>query len=69
MEDTIGQRLKRARADLGLTQSQVATLINVKQQSYASYETDAHKPSLEILAELSKILDVTTDYLLGLALI
>ena len=67
--ETLGQRLSQSRRDLGLTQRKIAALLNIKQQSYASYETDAHKPSLEILAELSKILEVTTDYLLGLALI
>ena len=61
------QRLKELRQDSGMTQQQLASLLNIKQQSYARYEYGTGEPSLQTLIELAKIFKVTTDYLLGLS--
>lgn len=60
------QRLKAARKAKSLTQTQMAELLNVKQQSYARYESGKGEPSLETFAEICKLLDEAPAYLLGL---
>lgn len=59
------QRLKELRLERGLTQQQIAALLNIKQQSYIRYEYGTGEPSLSTLINLAHIFGVTTDYLLG----
>lgn len=49
-----------------MTQQQVASLLNLKQQSYIRYEYGTGEPSLNTLIALVKIFGVTSDYLLGI---
>lgn len=57
-------RLKIAREKEGLSQSDMANLLNISRQGYNHYETGKRIPTLEMLNRISKILHVTTDYLL-----
>lgn len=59
-------RLKELRLEKGYTQQQIAQMLNIKQQSYIRYEYGTGEPSLDTLAKLATIYEVTTDYLLGL---
>ncbi len=60
-----GDRIFKARQQLGLSQMQVAETLDVTQQTYAGWErrTTALKP--EHIASLADILHVSSDYLLG----
>lgn len=60
------ERLKELRKVSGYTQQQIAEKLNVRQQSYMRYENGTGEPNLETVAAISKIFDVTVDYLLGL---
>ena len=60
------QRLKELRIEHGMTQQKLASLLNIKQQSYIRYEYGTGEPSLDTLIKLAELLDVTTDYLLGI---
>ena len=60
------QRLKDLRKEKGLSQQQFAEYLNIKQQSYARYEADTSEPSYDMLVEIAKFFEVSTDYLLGL---
>lgn len=60
------ERLKELRKASGYTQQQIAEKLNVRQQSYMRYENGTGEPNLETVAAISKIFEVTTDYLLGL---
>lgn len=61
------QRLKELRLEKGMTQQQIASLLNIKQQSYTRYEYGTGEPSLQTLIKLAEIFEVSTDYLLGIS--
>ena len=61
------QRLKELRLEKGMTQQQIASLLNIRQQSYIRYEYGTGEPSLQTLIKLAEIFAVSTDYLLGIS--
>ena len=61
------QRLKELRLENGMTQQQIASLLNIRQQSYTRYEYGTGEPSLQTLIKLADIFAVSTDYLLGIS--
>ncbi len=62
----LAERLKKARERLNLTQSTVASELGVEIGTLSGYERGYRKPSPEAIAKLSKIYQVSTDYLLGI---
>jgi len=60
------QRLKDSREDKDKTQSQIAEVLNMKQQQYARYEIGARELPLKHLATLCKYYNLSADYILGL---
>ena len=63
---TFAARLKETRKNKGLTQVQIATDLGMSQSGYISYEMARREPSLPTLAKIAKILETSTDWLLGL---
>lgn len=61
MKDQL-QALRKAK---GLTQSDIAQIIDVKLSTYQKYERDAVSPSYDTLLRIADFYGVTTDYLLG----
>lgn len=59
-------RLKEIRKDAGLSQAEVAGEAGITASAYANYEQGLREPSLEVLAKICSVLDVSADYLLGL---
>lgn len=59
-----GDILKELREDKGLTQEDLATLMNIGRTSITSYETNSSQPSIETLIKLADYFNVSTDYLL-----
>ncbi|MBS5934895.1 MAG: helix-turn-helix transcriptional regulator [Clostridiales bacterium] len=60
-----GERLKELREDQGMTQSDLANMLNISRASISGYETEANDPSIDILIKLADIFNVSLDYLLG----
>ncbi len=58
--------LKLARIKKKLSQSGLAELIGIKEYSISRYETGLQYPTIETLLKLSRTLDVSVDYLLGI---
>lgn len=58
-------RLKELRKQKNLTQQQVANQIGLKITSYNLYENEKRELPKEILIELAKLYNVSTDYVLG----
>lgn len=58
-------RLKEKRKNKGYTQEQISKLLDIGQSAYAKWENGRTEPTLENIVKLSKILDTTTDELLG----
>ncbi|MCL4495092.1 MAG: helix-turn-helix domain-containing protein [Firmicutes bacterium] len=63
---TLGQRLRQARLQKGLTQAEVAQHLGVTQHSVSAYESDRIQLSAEKLTKMAQLLDVSVDYLLGM---
>ena len=64
---TFQQRLRLARKNKKLTIEQVAEKIGVAKSTYANYELSNREPNLSTVQALSKVLDVSVDYLLGIS--
>lgn len=67
MKIILGKRLKELRESKGLTQKQVAQLLNLHSVTYLHYEKSQREPPLQVLAEMAKFFEVSTDFLLGLS--
>lgn len=63
--ETFGQRFQRLRKAKGLTQEDIANKINISAQAVSKWENDLTSPDISVLAELSDMLGVTLDELLG----
>ena len=61
------ERIKEQRKKLRYTQRQLADKINVSPQVISNWERGYTEPSSEDIKKLSAILDVSSDYLLGLS--
>ena len=61
----LGNRLKKLRLEKKLTQLQVAKQVNISEARYNLYENNRRQPDYNLLKDLAKVLDTTTDYLLG----
>ena len=59
------EKLKVLRKKKGLTQQEVAELLNVERVTYTKWENGKNKPNYEKLSMLVCIFDVSLDYLLG----
>ena len=65
MTNRFGQRLKRIRKEVGVSQAYVADHIGVSVQSVSNWECDNTMPDISQIVPLAAILSVSTDYLLG----
>ena len=65
----IYKRLRDLREDNGLTQKDVALILNMKYQQYQRYETGEREVPLHVLIKLADFYNVTLDYLTGRELI
>ena len=63
---SMGERIAKQRKLKKLTQEQLAKLLNVKREIISYYEKDLRCPKINDIIELSKILNVSADYLLCL---
>lgn len=61
-----GQRLKELRMEKGLTQTELAKVLNTTQKSISKYENEYLDVSTETIIKICKYFDVSADYLLGL---
>lgn len=59
-----GERLKELRESQGMTQSNLAILLNVSRQSVGGYENDGVEPGIDIIVKIADIFNVSTDFLL-----
>ena len=59
------ERLKELRLKKGLTQTELANMLNISQKSYSHWETQKTEPSFENLIKLADLLEVSLDWLFG----
>ena len=61
-----GERLRQLRKQKNLTQKQLASFVGVKNSIISFYEVGERMPSPEMIVKLATVLNVSTDYLLGM---
>ena len=59
-------RLKDLREDADITQKEIASYLNIKQNTYSQYENGQRQLPIDALISLAKFYDTSTDYILGL---
>ena len=64
--DSLGTRMRQVRREADLTQKEIADMLGIKRNTYTHYEINASSPPVDTLRDFAKIMDVSTDYLLGL---
>jgi transcriptional regulator with XRE-family HTH domain len=64
--DGFGTRLATLRKTAGYTQQQLADEIGVSRRMVAYYETESEHPPANLLVDLARVLNTSTDDLLGL---
>ncbi len=62
---SIGKTIKLYRKDKNLTQNELAELIGVSTQAVSKWETDVGLPDISQIVPLARVLEVSTDKLLG----
>ena len=61
-----GESLRQLRKQKNLTQKQLASFVGVKNSIISFYEVGERMPSPEMIVKLATVLNVSTDYLLGM---
>lgn len=61
----ISEVLKNLRITNNVTQSELATVLNVSRGAIAMWETGKRNPDNEMIVKIANFFEVSTDYLLG----
>ncbi|SHM84341.1 DNA-binding transcriptional regulator, XRE-family HTH domain [Bacillus sp. bc15] len=62
-----GQRLKALRLEKGMTQQQLADVLEIEKSNISRFESGKQSPSSENKVKMAKIFNVSVDYMLGLS--
>lgn len=62
----IGDRIRILRKRKDVSQEELAKILDITTSAVGQYETDARKPSYDVLIKISNYFNCSTDYLLGL---
>ena len=62
---TFGKKLRECREAKGLSQKELAKLLNTSYSVIGKYERDEMQPSIEAAKKIAKLIDTTVGYLLG----
>ena len=61
----LNERIRTLRLAKGISQVDLAVMLNVSKQSVSNWENDNIQPSIDMLIRLADVFNVSTDYLLG----
>jgi len=64
--DSLGQRIKHHRKKAGISQKALAEAIDISTTMISRYEANKREPSISVLINIAKVLNTTSDILLGL---
>ena len=62
---SVGQRLKEARKDRGMTQKDVAIFFRMTQQQYSRFENGVFELNYQQIVDICKLLKITPNELFG----
>ena len=60
----LSEILKKLRAAKGVTQDNMAEMLNIKRQTYSAYERGVSVPDISSIIKIADYFNVTVDYLL-----
>lgn len=63
--ETMGQRIKKTRKMMKMTQVEFAKLLDVPQPSISAYEKDKYLPSFEVIGKIMKECNISFEWLNG----
>ena len=58
-------RLNGCRLESGMSQTDVARVLNITRQAYNHYETGQRQPPQDVLIKLADLFNASVDYILG----
>ncbi len=65
--NTFADRLRSERISKGLTQKQLANAVGITYNAICNYEAGYREPSIDLIIKLCKVLEISSDYLIGLS--
>jgi transcriptional regulator with XRE-family HTH domain len=65
IDKNVGRRLRQYRVSCGLTQDQVASVLNINRTTYTKYETGVSEPSHELLGKIVSLFGTDYNSVLG----
>lgn len=65
IQTNIGQRIRAARKQKGINQTELAALLGKSLRTIQKYESGEIEVSIAMINELAKVLDTTSTYLIG----
>ncbi len=60
-------RIREVRKEKGISQTKIAKKIGMEQTQYSRYERGENEIKVNVLIEICKALNVSSDYILGLS--
>jgi transcriptional regulator with XRE-family HTH domain len=63
--NALGERISILRKQKGLSQTELAKLVDISYAQIGRYETKGAQPPAEILKKIADVLDTTTDFLIS----
>ncbi len=61
-----GERVKQVLKEIGMTQKALAAQLQVQTSTLCEWLNDHNEPPMQTIVDIAKLLEVSTDYLLGL---
>lgn len=61
----IGEHITQLRKQQNISQGELAKKVGVSRTIIGNYERNTNTPSIEVLIKLSKVFNVSVDYLIG----
>ena len=62
---TLGERIKKLRTEKGLSQSQLAEMVNISYPQMSRYEIKGVQPPADVLKRLADVFGTTADYIIS----
>jgi len=63
-EMSLGEKIQILRKQKGMTQDQLADVLNISRQAVSKWETNESQPDIERLVEIGNLFNVSTDFLI-----
>ena len=61
-----GNTLREIRKCKGLSQENMASMLNISRSGYSKYESGESSPSIDTIKEICEVLNISSDYLIGI---